>query len=71
MSLSAGSADIHTGESKDFSHPETMTALAWRRFRRHPGAMVGSVVLLMIVLSIVFAFLSPYIILSNEYSPIS
>ena len=47
-------------ESKDIRRPETMTALAWRRFRRHPGALVGSFVLLIIVLSVTFAFLSPY-----------
>ena len=47
-------------ESKEIRRPETMTALAWRRFRRHPGALVGSVVLLAIILSVTFAFLSPY-----------
>ena len=60
MSINASNADIHMEESKGFHPPETMTALAWKRFRRHPGALVGSVVLLMIVLSIAFAFLSPY-----------
>ena len=47
-------------KSKEIRRPETMTALAWRRFRRHPGALIGSVVLLVIVLSVTFAFLSPY-----------
>jgi peptide/nickel transport system permease protein len=47
-------------KSKDIRPPETMTTLAWRRFRRHPGALVGSVILLVIVLSVTFAFLSPY-----------
>ena len=47
-------------KSKDIRPPETMTTLAWRRFRRHPGALVGSVVLLVIILSVTFAFLSPY-----------
>jgi len=47
-------------KSKDIRRPETMTALAWKRFRRHPGALVGSVVLLVIILSVTFAFLSPY-----------
>ena len=46
--------------SKDIRPPETMTTLAWRRFRRHPGALVGSIVLLIIILSVTFAFLSPY-----------
>ena len=47
-------------KSNDLRRPETMTALAWRRFRRHPGALVGSVVLLVIILSVTFAFVSPY-----------
>jgi peptide/nickel transport system permease protein len=47
-------------DGKEIRRPETMTALAWRRFRRHPGALIGSVVLLLIVLSVTFAFLSPY-----------
>ena len=51
---------IDLEKSKDIRPPETMTTLAWRRFRRHPGALVGSVVLLVIVLSVTFAFLSPY-----------
>ena len=58
--LNAKNSGIDLERSKGFKPPETMTALAWRRFRRHPGAMVGSVVLLIIVLSITFAFLSPY-----------
>jgi len=40
--------------------PETMTKLAWRRFRRHPGALVGVVVFAFLFLSILFAPLSPY-----------
>ena len=56
----ASITNIGLEESKDIRRPETMTALAWRRFRRHPGALIGSVVLLIIVLSVTFAFLSPY-----------
>ena len=40
--------------------PETMGTLAWKRFRRHPGAMVGAIVLTILILSSVFAGLSPY-----------
>lgn len=40
--------------------PETMTTLAWKRFRRHPGAVVGAIVLTLMILSTLFAFLSPY-----------
>lgn len=39
---------------------ETMAAQTWRRFRRHPGAMAGSVVLILIVLTALLAPLSPY-----------
>jgi peptide/nickel transport system permease protein len=39
---------------------ETMTSMAWRRFRRHPGAIVGMIVLGAIVLASILAFLSPY-----------
>jgi peptide/nickel transport system permease protein len=34
--------------------------LVWRRFRRHPGALVGVVVLALIILCCLLAFLSPY-----------
>ena len=40
--------------------PETMTTLAWKRFRRHPGAVVGAIVLTLLVLATLFAPLSPY-----------
>jgi peptide/nickel transport system permease protein len=40
--------------------PETMATLAWKRFRRHPGAVVGSIVLLLLISAAVFAPLSPY-----------
>ena len=73
MSLNAGNADTHITKGEGFRPPETMTALAWKRFRRHPGALIGSVVLLLIVLSITFAFLSPYdpekSDIANRYQP--
>lgn len=40
--------------------PETMASLVWRRFRRHPGAMVGAVILTILIISILLAGLSPY-----------
>jgi peptide/nickel transport system permease protein len=49
--------DIATG---DLRPPETMTVLAWRRFRRHPGAMVGAIVFIILILSVLLAPLSPY-----------
>jgi len=71
--LTASNTDIGLEKSKGIRRPETMTALAWRRFRRHPGALVGSVVLLIIVISVTFSFLSPYDPLksdiANRYQP--
>jgi len=40
--------------------PETMTSLVWRRFRRHPGAVAGAIILSILIITVVFAFLSPY-----------
>jgi peptide/nickel transport system permease protein len=39
---------------------ETMARQAWKRFRRHPGAMVGAVVIILMVLTALLAPLSPY-----------
>ena len=40
--------------------PESMRSLVWRRFRRHPGAVAGAIVLGLILLAILLAPLSPY-----------
>jgi peptide/nickel transport system permease protein len=40
--------------------PETMATLVWKRFRRHPGAMVGAVILTILILAVLLAGLSPY-----------
>jgi len=39
---------------------ETMNSLAWRRFRRHPGAIAGIIILGGILLAVLLAPLSPY-----------
>ncbi|HAY84841.1 MAG TPA: peptide ABC transporter permease [Chloroflexi bacterium] len=39
---------------------ETMWTMVWRRFRRHPGALVGAIVLTLLVLSTLLVPLSPY-----------
>jgi peptide/nickel transport system permease protein len=44
----------------DAQAQETMLTMAWRRFRRHPGAIAGSIVLSIMVLAIILAPLSPY-----------
>jgi peptide/nickel transport system permease protein len=40
--------------------PENSFAVVWRRFKRHPGAMAGIVVLALILLAALLAQLSPY-----------
>ena len=40
--------------------PVNLTHMVWRRFRRHPGALVGSIVLSIIILACLLAPLSPY-----------
>jgi peptide/nickel transport system permease protein len=39
---------------------ETTYQLVWKRFRRHPGAMIGFFILIALILAVVFAWLSPY-----------
>ncbi len=39
---------------------ESMRSLIWRRFRRHPGAILGIIILSCIILAVAFAGLSPY-----------
>jgi len=46
-------------ESNQPDH-ENMTAMIWRRFRKHPGAVVGAIVLTIIILSTILVPLSPY-----------
>lgn len=38
----------------------SMSALVWRRFRRHPGAIAGSITFSLIVLAVLLVPLSPY-----------
>jgi len=38
-----------TENSVKMKPPETMTALVWKRFRRHPGAVAGAIVLSIII----------------------
>jgi len=37
-----------------------MSTMVWRRFRRHPGAIAGSIMLGIIILTVILAPLSPY-----------
>lgn len=51
--------DIGAGEAIVRPH-EGMFMAIWRRFRRHPGAVAGTIVLGLLVLAMIFAFVSPY-----------
>jgi peptide/nickel transport system permease protein len=39
---------------------EGMAAMIWRRFRHHPGAVAGAIILTILVLSVVLVSFSPY-----------
>jgi len=53
--------------------PKTMASLVWRRFRRHPGAMIGAIILSILIISVTFANLSPHdpelSDIANRYQP--
>ena len=57
---SQNSRGANSGAAWEERPPEGMATMVWRRFRRHPGAMVGSLVLLILVLSVVLASFLPY-----------
>ena len=48
------------GFSNEVVSQETMTGMVWNRFRRHPGAMAGAIVLGILLLSITLVQFSPY-----------
>lgn len=60
MNNNGTSLETTTDALNALPSPETMTAIAWRRFRRHPGAMVGIIVLGLLILGVTLAPLSPY-----------
>jgi peptide/nickel transport system permease protein len=63
----------HDGTIAQIKPPDTMASLVWRRFRRHPGAVVGVIILSIIIITAIFAFLSPYdpekSDIKNRYQP--
>jgi peptide/nickel transport system permease protein len=63
MGYSANAADsqVDLADSSELmTVHRSMASLLWFRFRRHPGAMVGSIILGVIVVSVLLAGLSPY-----------
>ena len=63
----------HDEANNQMKSPETMASLVWRRFRRHPGAMVGAVILTILIISVTLAGLSPHdpeiSDIKNRYQP--
>ena len=49
-----------TEASIQIARESTMRGMIWKRFRKHPGAIAGMIVLTCIILACAFAFLSPY-----------
>ncbi len=50
----------HKITNLDIDYADSTHISIWSRFRRHPGAMIGAIILSIIVVSVVLAFLSPY-----------
>jgi peptide/nickel transport system permease protein len=46
--------------TKESTRNQSYSGLVWKRFRRHPGAVAGTLVLVLIVLSVIVAVFSPY-----------
>ena len=46
--------------SKDTKREETRSHKVWRRFRKHPGAVAGSILLTFLMIAVIVAPLSPY-----------
>jgi peptide/nickel transport system permease protein len=51
---------VFEGNELDTRPQESMISIVWRRFRRHPGAMVGAIILFLLVAGALLAPLSPY-----------
>ncbi len=60
-------------KNSEMKPPETLASLVWKRFRRHPGAMVGAVILTILIISVTLADLSPHdpeiSDIKNRYQP--
>jgi peptide/nickel transport system permease protein len=57
-----------TEAQSQFAQAESMRSLIWRRFRRHPGAIMGCIVLGCIILAVTFAGFSPYDPIKSDIS---
>ncbi len=60
QSKPASKSELILKQALKMRKPESMKAIIWRRFRRHPGAMAGMIVLSIIIIIALLAPLSPY-----------
>lgn len=58
--MNRGIADLSSNNTAITAESASMASAVWKRFRRHPGAMGGAVVLFLLVLAVLLAPLSPY-----------
>jgi peptide/nickel transport system permease protein len=42
------------------SHSESMQQIIWKRFRRHPAAIISSTILIILIISVILVSFSPY-----------
>ena len=52
-------AEITTG-SLEVASAESYSAIIWKRFRRHPAAIISSTVLIILILGVILVSFSPY-----------
>lgn len=60
MSNMADVRDKKVKAQNSLSRHESMAAMIWRRFRHHPGAVVGAIVLSILIIATLLVPLSPY-----------
>ncbi|MFZ5909472.1 MAG: ABC transporter permease [Chloroflexota bacterium] len=53
-------ADLSSNQTAVTAENASMSSAVWKRFRRHPGAMGGAIVLFLMVLAVLLAPFSPY-----------
>jgi peptide/nickel transport system permease protein len=61
--MSYNIAEFPSGEAKRSAitaETASLAAAVWKRFRKHPGAIGGSIVIILLILLVIFAPLSPY-----------
>jgi peptide/nickel transport system permease protein len=63
-----GPRDVAGNELTGLSQPFGTGAMVWSRFRRHPGAIAGMIMLSLIVIASLLAPLSPYDPLASDLS---